>query len=357
MSVPIPGAARYDAEALRKFIAAVLQTAGVSVSHASLTAQALVDANLRGVDTHGITRLPIYMKRLGLGAMNPTPNVRVVVDNPTSCVVDGDAGLGQVAMDLAVRATLERARAHGMCWTGIRNSSHNGTQGYWALHGAREGMVTLGFTNGESIMAAWGGSERFLSTNPICIAIPTDPPDELILDMATSQVAAGHILLALSRGESIPQGWALDSEGKDTTNPKGFMDGGTVLPLGGYKGAGLSLMIDILAGVLSGAASTTDIGGLYWTFDRPQNVGHALCMIDVSRLQPLGQFKRRVGATVAAMRATTKRPGVDRILAPGDLERERLVDRTANGCPLTPDLIRDLTALGTERGVEFPPPV
>ncbi|MBM4436155.1 MAG: Ldh family oxidoreductase [Actinobacteria bacterium] len=345
---------RYDATTLRDYTAAVLETTGVPRAHARLTAHSLLDANLRGVDTHGVARLPIYVKRLKLGAVNPRPHVRLAVDGATTVVVDGDAGLGQVVCDVAMRATIERARMHGVCWTGVRNSSHNGTQAYWALQGAREGLLTWTFTNGESNMAPWGGRERFLSTNPVCLAVPAAPPDELVLDMASSQVAAGHILLALNRGAPIPPGWALDADGNETTDPQRFIDGGTVLPLGGYKGAGLSLMVDLIAGVLSGAASTRDVGGMYWTFDRPQNVGHAMLAVDVQRLLPLAEFQRRAAATVAALRASARRPGVAQIFAPGDIERAQASERTKHGCPLTPDIVSELAQLGSDCGVPFP---
>lgn len=339
------------------FATEVLTGVGVPGVDARLTADSLVAANLRGVDTHGIVRLPIYVDRLRQGLVNVSPDIKVVSDGSTTVVVDGDAGLGQVVSDRAITTTIDRAREHGSCWTGVRNSTHNGTQAYWALRGARAGCVTFAFTNGEAIVAPWGGSERFLSTNPVCVAVPTDPPDELVLDMATSQVAGGHILLAKSRGESIPEGWALDAEGNPTTDPDGYLNGGTILPLGGYKGAGLSLIVDVLTGILSGGASTVDVGSMYWTFDKPQDVGHAFLAIDVERMMPLADFKDRVAATLTGMRAVARRPGVDRIYAPGDIERDAEAHRRAHGCPLTMDIIESLSVLADQAGVEMPAPI
>ena len=342
---------------LVQFAFAALMVANVPEPDARLTAESLVAANLRGVDTHGITRLPIYIHRLQQGLVNASPNVRVISDRATTVVVEGDAGLGQVVCDLAITETIDRAREHGLCWTGVRNSTHNGTQAYWALRGSRAGLLTFAFTNGESIVAPWGGRERFLSTNPVCVAVPTDPPDELVLDMATSQVAGGHILLAKSRGESTPEGWVIDKEGNPTTDPDGYFEGGSILPLGGYKGAGLSLIVDVLAGILSGGASTVDVGSMYWHLDRPQDVGHAFMAIDVERLIPLATFKSRVAETLAGMRAVDRRPGIDRIYAPGDIERNAEADRRSNGCPLTLDLVRDLGNLSEELGVPMPEPI
>jgi LDH2 family malate/lactate/ureidoglycolate dehydrogenase len=357
MSKPISTSCLFAHGGLIDFATEILTVVGLSTTDARLTADSLVAANLRGVDTHGIARLPIYVDRLRQGLVNVNPDIRVVNDGPTTVVVDGDAGLGQVVSALAIKATIDRAREHGLCWTGVRNSTHNGTQAYWALRGARAGCLTFAFTNGEAIVAPWGGRERFLSTNPVCVAVPTNPPDELVLDMATSQVAGGHILLAKSRGEPIPEGWALDSEGNPTTDPDGYLDGGTILPLGGYKGAGLSLIVDVLAGILSGGASTVDVGSMYWTFDRPQDVGHAFLAIDVERMLPLATFKNRVATTLAGMRAVTRRPGVDRIYAPGDIEREAEADRCAHGCPLTQDIIDSLCELADQLGVEKPEPI
>ena len=355
MGTASPPAQRFSADDLRAFTAAIFRTSGVADKDARVVAHGLVDSNLRGVDTHGITRIPIYVERLNAGLVNAQARPRIVTESPTTVAVDGDNGLGHVVCDFAIDATIERARANGACWTGIRESNHNGSQGYWALRGARAGLMTWAFTNGEAIVAPWGGSEKFVSTNPICIAIPTDPPDELVLDMATTQVAAGHIFLAQSLGEPIPEGWALDADGNDTTDPAAFLDGGSLLPLGGYKGAGLSLLIDVMAGILSGAASTVDVGSMYWQHkDRPQRVGHAFLAIDVARMMPLDEFKSRVAGTLAAMRGVARRPGFDQVFAPGDIETANAADREANGCPLTDDIIATLTETGAAVGVEFP---
>ena len=348
---------RFAAGALRDFTAAALRSVGVSDEHARTTAHSLVEANVRGVDTHGIARLPVYLQRLEAGLVSVDPDVRLVVDEPTTVVIDGDAGLGQVVCDIALRHAIERAQANGVCWVGVRNSTHNGTQAYWALKGARAGLLTWGFTNGEAIVAPWGGVERFLSTNPICVAVPSQPPDELVLDMATSNVAGGHLLLAASKGEAIPRGWALDAAGNDTTDPLDYLErGGTLIPLGGYKGAGLSLIVDVLAGILSGAASTTEVGSMYWHHDRAQNVGHAFFALDVRRLMPLEEFTQQVARTLRAMRAVRRSPGVEQIFAPGDIERAKAAERTVSGCPLTTDVVESLTKLGLEKGVVFPDP-
>ena len=357
MSESALGQRRFAPDRLIEFASAALMAVKVPESDAQLTAESLVSANLRGVDTHGITRLPIYVHRLQQGLVNASPNVRVISDKTTTVVIEGDAGLGQVVCDLAMTETINHARVLGLCWTGVRNSTHNGTEAYWALRGSRAGLLTFAFTNGEAIVAPWGGRERFLSTNPVCVAVPTDPPDELVLDMATSQVAGGHILLAKSQGESIPEGWVIDKEGNSTTDPDGYFDGGSILPLGGYKGAGLSLIVDVLAGILSGGASTVDVGSMYWDLDRPQDVGHAFLAIDVERLIPLATFKSRVAATLAGMRAVDRRPGVDCIYAPGDIERDAENDRRSNGCPLTRDLIRDLGNLAEGLNVPMPKPI
>ena len=349
---------RFDAGDLRDFSAAMFCTAGVPEHHAGVVARGLVDANLRGVDTHGIVRIPVYLERLVANLVNPCANPTATVSSPTTVVVDGDNGLGHVVCDVAIDATIERAKASGMCWTAVRGSNHNGSQAYWAMRGARAGLMTWAFTNGEALVAPWGGADKFVSTNPVCIAVPSDPPDELVLDMATTQVAAGHILLAHSRGESIPSGWALDASGTDTNDPKDFLDGGSLVPLGGYKGAGLSLMIDVMAGILSGAASTVDVGSMYWQHkERPQGVGHAFMAVEVDRLIPVQEFRSKVARTLAAMRSVRRRENADRILAPGDLEAAHAVDRNANGCPLTDDIVTSLTDAGADAGVVFPRPV
>ncbi len=351
------GARLYSAQDLRDFGGAMLRKQGVPPDAAIVAARSLVDANLRGVDTHGIARLPVYSKRLSLGLVNPAPNVRVIAETPTTVLVEGDHGLGQVVSDFAIRQTVDHARVHGMCCTTIRNSTHNGTQAHWALQGAHAGLLTLAFTNGEALVAPWGGRDRFVSTNPICIAVPSEPPDELVLDMATTQVAGGHVLLALSRGESIPSGWLLDAEGQDSNSPQDFMEGGSLAPLGGYKGAGLSLMIQVLTGVLAGGPPVHEIGSMYWTMDQPQRISHTFLALEIERFIPLGEFKERVGEMLKAMRSGRKRPGVESIFAPGDIERLNAAQRVRHGCPLTSDIENELRTLADEHQVPFPDPL
>lgn len=344
----------YPVEQLRAFTLRAFTTVGVPEEDAAIVTDNLIEANLRGVDTHGITRLlAIYIKRLQVGITNPKPNITIVSDAPSAIVVDGDNGLGAVVGACAMREAIRRAGETGSCWAGVRNSNHFGATANFTMMAAKQDMVGIGMTNGPAAMAPWGGSKAYVSTNPFSIAVPAaDGP--IVLDMATSVVARGHILLASTRGdETIPEGWALDSEGRPTTNVQAALEG-TVMPMAGYKGAVISMMIDILSGCLTGAAFGTHIGPLYGKLDTKQDIGHLLGAIDVSKMIPVPQFKERLAQWCREVKAIPLAAGSTGIFVPGEIEAAKTARRQVEGIPIPDGVRREFEGVAADLGISFP---
>ncbi len=343
----------YPADVLREFAVQALRRVGVPQDDAVVVADNLLEASLRGVDSHGVSRLlEPYVHRLKAGGINPRPTVRVAAESPAAVILDGDNGLGAVAGSRALELGIERARTNGTAWIGVRNSNHFGASAYYSLLAARQGMIGITFTNSPPAMAPWGGREPLLGTNPLAIAAPTDG-EPLVIDMATSLVAKGRIVLAGASGETqIPDGWALDAHGQPTRDPVEALRG-TVTPLGGHKGSGLALAIDLLCGALTGAAMATGIGSLHGNLERPQSIGHLFGVIDIDQMVPLTQFTRRAGDLVRQARAAERAEGVERIFVPGEIEAETRRRRLTDGIPIPGGVRTSLQALAAELDLPF----
>ena len=348
------GGTLYPVEELRAFTLRAFTTVGVPEEDARIVTDNLVEANLRGVDTHGITRLlAIYVKRLKVGIVKARPTITIVSDSPSAIVVDGDNGLGAVVGTFAMREAIRRAGETGSCWAGVRNSNHFGATAYFTLMAARQDMVGIGMTNGPASMAPWGGSKAYMSTNPFSFAVPADG-EPVVIDMATSVAARGHILLAATRGDTtIPEGWALDKDGRPTTDTQAALEG-TVMPMAGYKGAVISMMIDVLAGALTGSAFGPHIGPLYGKLDTEQNIGHLLGAIDVGKMIPVPQFKERLAQLCREIKDTPLAAGANAIYIPGEIETGKKARRQQEGIPVDACVERELREVARELGISFP---
>ena len=344
----------FPAETLRTFASRCLQAAGAPAVDAETVADNLVDAHLRGVDSHGVTRLiKIYVERVEAGIVNPRARPRVVQDAPGMALVDADNGLGAVAGTFAMNVCLEKARTAGAAWVGVHNSNHFGACAYYTNQIAAQGMVGIALTNAPPTMAPWGGIEPYLGTNPIGFSVPTRGGTPISVDMATSVAARGYVLLAAAKGEPIPAGWAQDKRGRPTTDAKEALEG-TVLPMAGHKGYALALIIDVLSGVLTGAGFGRLIGQLYGDLEHPQNVGHLIGAIDIGHFIPLDQFHERIDQMAAEIRAIPRAEGVARIFLPGDIEAAKTDQRGRDGIPVAEPIRQDLAELGRRLGVPFP---
>jgi LDH2 family malate/lactate/ureidoglycolate dehydrogenase len=344
----------YPVEALREFTRQAFVRAGVPDEDARIVTDNLIESNLRGVDTHGITRLlPIYIRRLRAGVINPRPDIRIVSESPSAFLVDGDNGLGAVVATWANREVIERAGRQGAAWAGVRQSNHFGACAYFAMQAARQDMVGIAMTNGPAAMAPWGGRRPYFGTNPICFAAPSAESEPVVVDLATSLVARGHILLADMRGDTtIPEGWALDVNGQPTTDTKAAI-AGTVMPMAAHKGYALAFMIDVLSGILTAAAFGPHLGSLYTEFERPQDVGHLLGAIDIGRLIPVAVFKQRLAQLCREVREAERADWADRIYVPGEIESEKRRAREAEGIPIAEGIRQEFIGVARELGISF----
>jgi LDH2 family malate/lactate/ureidoglycolate dehydrogenase len=340
---------RVDWKTLRDFCAEVLRAAGVPENDARIVASSLVDADLSGMKSHGVTRLNDYLLRMEQSLMTPATKIDVLRETPSSALLDANDGWGQVASEKAVELVVEKAREVGSAWVGVRNSNHNGTAGYWTMKIAREGMVGICAMNTSPVMAAHGSKRPTLGTNPLSIAMPSSSGDPVVLDMATSNQARGKIILAAKNNDPIPEGWAITSEGLPTTDAKKALKG-SVLPLGGPKGSGLAIMLDILTGVLTGAEFGAKMPRMY-DDPQPQRVGHMFSAISIEAFMPMTEFLSRMDEKEQETREGPPAPGFERVSMPGDGTHERMAMHRESGIPLTHEVYADLLAAAERYGV------
>ena len=352
MADPVQVGARVPVSVLEAYCRDVLQAVGVSEEDAACIAASLAAADSRGISSHGAARLlGVYIRRLRVGSTRPRPNIRMVQRTGGVVLLDGDGGPGQVVGTEAMRLAVTLAREHGVGVVGVRNSSHFGIGAFFVEQATRAGMVGMAMSNATPNMPPAGARSRFLGTNPLAIGVPgPDSERPIVLDMATSVVARGKIVMADKHGDPIPPGWAMTDAGEPTTNAAEALLG-AVLPMAGYKGSGLAMMIDILSGVLTGAASGQDVVDLYDRSDRPQDLGHFFLAIDVAAFCPPGEFQARVSRYAEQVRLQPRVPGVEQILLPGDKERSRAAESAVAGIPLSKTDLAELEALAHELGV------
>ncbi|NPV69237.1 MAG: Ldh family oxidoreductase [Firmicutes bacterium] len=335
---------------LRRVCEEVLVGAGVCADDAATVADTIVEANLSGVDSHGVSVLPTYLKRLRAGATNPRPRVAIVREGASFAVYDGDNGLGAITAVRAMRRAVEEAREKGAYLCLCRNNTTFGAAFYYSMMAAGEGMIGVTMCNAPPSVAPWGGRVFLLGTNPVSIAVPAGDQPPIVLDMATSAAAKSKIYLARDRGEPIPPGWAVDSEGRSTTDPEEALKG-ALLPLGGHKGYGISLMVDILAGALSGAGCLDGVGSLHHRMDRGQNVGFLLAAVNPAVISGDGCFEEAVRAVAAKVRSCPPAKGTERVLLPGEIEEETKRRRLADGIPVPRQVVADLEKEAGEMGI------
>jgi LDH2 family malate/lactate/ureidoglycolate dehydrogenase len=335
------------AEALQDWSAALLSAAGLEEDAAATVAETLVATSLRGVDSHGVARLPIYVERLRAGVLNPRPRPKVDRRDGAVAVVDGDAGPGQIAGLFATDLSVELAGSFGIGAVSVHSSNHYGAAGIYAARAARAGMIGLSTTNADPLAVPFGGARKALGTNPIAFAAPTDG-GVFVLDMATSQVAANKVFNARDEGRSIPEGWAVDESGAAITDPNEFY---AVVPLGGYKGYGLALMVEVLSGVLGGAGVTHGVAGLFANLEEPQGLGHFHLALDPERTVGRERFAAVLSGLLDELRKIPPAPGFEEVLVAGDPEERAERERSADGIPLPDALVEKLEALSGELGV------
>jgi len=352
----------FPAARLREFTAAVFRHLDVPDADAGLAADVLAAADLRGIDSHGVARLHTYFDLLVAGRINPRPEIRVTRETASTATVDGGNGLGLVVGPKANEIAMDKAVGAGTGWVAVSNTNHYGIAGYYPLRALERGLIGWAMTNSSPGVAPLWGAQRMLGTNPIAIAFPGKEEPPIVLDMATSAVSYGKIEIAHRAGKPIPKGWAIDREGRPTTDPQAMMDGGALLPLGsdremgGHKGYGLGLMVDVLCAVLSGAnwgpfAPPFAISQVLPSRSVGKGIGHFFGAMRIDAFRDPDEFKAQIDALVRTLRGTRPAPGRNGPLVPGDPERDAEAERARLGVPLPPAVVEDLLDISRRAGI------
>ena len=342
-------------EKLQAFIHAAMVKLGLPASDATVVAELMAQADLQGSDGHGVSRLPQYARRIKAGGFNTTPNIRVVREQASTALINGDNGMGHLVMSRATEIAIEKAKVTGIGWVNSQFSNHAGPASLYASMPLAHDMIGLYFAVGNANhLPPWGGLDMLLSTNPIAAAIPAGDEKPIILDMATTVAAYGKVKTKALRGETMPIGWMIDRLGKPLTDPK-RADEGMLLPLGGmeagYKGYGLALIIGLLAGTLGGAAMGKDVIDFNHDDDSVTNTGQAIAAINVGAFGEVAAFKASVDTLVRDLHASERMPGVDRISVPGERSHETRIKRGRDGIPIAPALLNGLNQVADDLGM------
>ena len=348
--------AYYAPEALHRFACEALVAQGASLDHAEIVAEGLIEANLRGVDSHGVMRLAIYCERVRRGLVNTAPDMWVEQITPAVACVDGDNGFGFVAGKRAMEAAIHAAEGLGIGMAGVRHSTHFGMAALYVKQAMRAGLIGLALTNSSPAIPVWGGRSRFLGTAPLAAGVPGGKKGNYLLDMAMSVVARGKVRLRARTGEPIPEGWALDSEGRPTTDAQAGFDG-VLLPFGGMKGSGLAMLIDILGGVMTGSAYGGDAKPAFGDFSGPQDVGHMFIAMRPDLFVSRKAFAQRMDTLVDRVKAQPLAEGFDEILMPGEPEERTKAQRRKTGIPLAPAVADELAGEAEKSGLTMPEPL
>lgn len=336
---------------LRQFITVAMVRLGLPEADAAIVGRLVAEAELQGSDGHGVIRLLPYARRIRAGGLNLRPNIRVVQERPGMALLDGDNGMGHLVMQRAAELAIEKARHCGIAWVGSRFSNHAGPASLYARMPMAHDMIGLYFAVGNANhLPPWGGLDTLLSTNPIAVAVPAGEEPPVVLDMATTVAAYGKVKAKAQRGEMMPPGWMIDRLGQPLLDPK-RADEGFLMPIGGYKGYGLSLIVGLLAGTLNGAAMGSEVIDFNHDVTTTTNTGQAVMAIDLSAFGEVAGFKARVDRLVRELRGSERMPGVDRIWLPGEQSHERRAANERDGIALPPVLLQQLDTFARDMGI------
>lgn len=349
---------------LFEFTKSVLVKIGCPEKDAELAADVLLSADLRGVDSHGVARLSGYVRLWEKGRINSIPNIRIVHESPSTAVVDGDGGLGLVVAPYAMQVAIEKAKNAGTGWVTVKNSNHYGIAGYHAMMALEHDMIGISLTNASPLVSPTFSKERLLGTNPISVAIPADKQPPFVADMATTTAANGKLEILQRKNLDAPLGWVQDKDGLPTADSNGVKKGGALLPLGGdrehgsHKGYALGAIVDIFSAVLSGANYGPWVPPFVAFLDPDPNpvgegIGHFFGAMRVDAFRPAEEFKAHMDNWITRFRKATPTPGNEKVIIPGDPERELEAERRISGIPLLAPVVEDLSQLGDRFGVKF----
>ena len=346
------------------FTKSILLKIGCPEKDAALAADVLLSADLRGVDSHGVARLSGYVRLWEKGRINATPNIKIVHETPSTAVVDGDGGLGLVVAPFAMQVAIDKAKTAGTGWVSVKHSNHYGIAGYHAMMALEHDMIGISLTNASPLVSPTFSKERLLGTNPIAVAIPAKNQPAFVADMATTTAANGKLEILQRKDMDAPLGWVQDKDGNQTTDSNGVKMGGALLPLGGdrehgsHKGYALGAIVDIFSAVLSGANYGPWVPP-FVTFLEPdpnpvgEGLGHFFGAMRVDAFRPAEEFKSHMDNWIGRFRQAKPTEGNEKVLIPGDPERELEAERRISGIPLLKPVVEDLRSLGDRFGVRL----
>lgn len=330
---------------------ALLKKSGAGGEEAGATAEVLAEGDLRGFASHGMLRLPYILRALKRGTIVAKADVKIIKESPGTALVDGGHGLGHHVATNAMKIAIEKAKKAGIGSVCVRNTNHFGIAGYYAEMAAREGLVGVVTTTTDALVHPWGGVEPLLGTNALAIGIPNEPKP-ILLDMAMSIAARGKIVKAVKEGKPIPESWAIDNEGRPTTDPKKAIEG-ALSPFGGVKGYGLAFVLEVLAGPLAGAAAGKDVVGTLEPVEGYSTKGDFMVAIDPAAFGSLEDFKRRVQEFVQQIKGSKKAPGFDEILVPGEPEFRNREKNLKSGVEIAEEVWAEVKQIGKEIGLDL----
>jgi L-2-hydroxycarboxylate dehydrogenase (NAD+) len=325
---------RVPAARICRFLATALERLGLPAADAATVAQLMTEAEVQGSDGHGVIRLVPYARRIRAGGINLNPDIRVAREKAAMALIDGDNGMGHLVMKKATELAIAKARQCGVAWVGSRLSNHAGPASLYARMALAHDMVGMYFAVGNANhLPPWGGLDKLLSTNPIAVAVPAGEEAPVVLDMATTVAAYGKVKAKAQRGEQMPVGWMIDRQGQPLTDPK-RAEQGFLMPIGGYKGYGLAMIVGLLAGTLNGAAMGSEVIDFNHDDTTVTNTGQAILVIDPDAFGEVDAFKARVDKLVRELRASERMPGVDRIWMPGEQSHAKRIANERDGLAL-----------------------
>lgn len=346
----------FSYDQLYAFTISVFKKIGCSEAHAETAARALLSADLRGIDSHGIARLSGYVRLWEVKRVNATPEIRIIHETPSTAVVDGDSGLGLVVAPFAMQVAIEKAKQAGTGWVSVQNSNHFGIAAYHAMMALEHDMIGMAMTNASPLVAPTFSIDKMLGTNPICVAAPAGAEPPFVADLATTTAANGKLEILQRKNLETPTGWVQDKDGNPSNDPHILKKGGALLPLGGdrehgsHKGYALGAVVDIFSALLSGANYAPWVPPFPAYVPMPvqqpgRGIGHFLGAMRVDAFRPAEDFKQSMDHWIQGFRACKTIPGEEKVLVPGDPEREFEAERREKGIPLLDAVVEDLKGL------------
>jgi LDH2 family malate/lactate/ureidoglycolate dehydrogenase len=346
---------RISFDALKLFCKQVYQRVGVPENEAEIVAHFLARSDLRGVETHGVMRLPIYIQRLQKGYVRPVCKMTIIKEKGASAFIEAHGSMGHIVSNKAMEIAIQKATEHGIGWVSVKDSGHFGVAGLFSMMALEKDFIGYIVSNSAPMMAPWGGRERIIGNNPVSYAFPADKYLPVVLDFSCSVVSSGKLILCRKKGEKIPLGWAYDKNGLPTEDPyEGYEGGGSLAPIGGYKGYGMVLVHEMLTSLLTGGKWTQHIKSLYEE-DKTgiQGTCHSFMAIDPDCFIGREKFKKDMDRYIKSVKESGKAKDVEEILMPGEPEYRTETNRLREGIPLSPNTVKELTLLGESLGVSL----